>query len=221
MVIKMDVRTRKAIKFEEVDTATLRQALSHYANPDNKISGMVRCGEILRVHKGLYAIAPEFRQGPLSLEILANRVYGPSYLSLEYALSWYSIIPEHASELTSVCLGRSRSFNTPVGVFSYASIKKEAYSEGFDLIELPDGRTFLMATPEKALVDMIEVRRGIALRSQRDMEQRLVDDLRIDEATLLSLDVERVRHFASLYGTARTKLLTVYLGNLSRREDNE
>ena len=61
----MDVQTRRAIPFEEADTATLRQALSHYANPDNKIGDLVRRGEILRVHKGLYAIAPEFRQAPL------------------------------------------------------------------------------------------------------------------------------------------------------------
>ena len=146
----MDVQTRRAIPFEEADTATLRQALSHYANPDNKIGDLVRRGEILRVHKGLYAIAPEFRQAPLSLEILANRIYGPSYLSLEYALSWYSMIPERVTELTSVCLGRSRSFSTAVGVFSYVGIKREAYSEGFDRIDLPKGRTFLMATRKGA-----------------------------------------------------------------------
>ena len=103
----MDVQTRRAIPFEEADTATLRQALSHYANPDNKIGDLVRRGEILRVHKGLYAIAPEFRQAPLSLEILANRMYGPSYLSLEYALSWYSMIPERGVD---VRLPRAVSF---------------------------------------------------------------------------------------------------------------
>ena len=215
-VIEMDVQTRKAIPFEEVDTAMLRQALSHYGNPDNKIGSMVRHGELLRVHKGLYAVAPELRQNPLSLEILANRVFGPSYLSLEYALSWYSMIPERVTELTSVCLGRSRSFSTPVGVFSYASIKKEAYAEGFGLIDLPDGRTFLMATREKALVDMVEVRRNITLRSRKDMEERLIDDLRIEEATLLDLKVERVEHFAALYGTAKTSLLVDCLRNRSK-----
>ncbi len=214
MVVKMDVGTRKAIPFEEVDTAMLRQALSRYGNPDNKIGNMLRHGELLRVHKGLYAIAPELRQGPLSLEILANRVYGPSYLSLEYALSWHSMIPERVTELTSVCLGRSRSFSTPVGVFSYESIKKEAYPEGFSLIDLPDGRTFFMASREKALVDMIEVRRNITLRSRRDMEERLIRDLRIEESTLLSLNIERVEYFAALYGTAKTCLLVDCLSNL-------
>ena len=91
----MDVQTRRAIPFEEADTATLRQALSHYANPDNKIGDLVRRGEILRVHKGLYAIAPEFRQAPLSLEILANRIYGPSYfLSTIYFYDKVIIIPD-------------------------------------------------------------------------------------------------------------------------------
>ena len=221
MVIKMDVQTRKAIPFEEVDTATLRQALSHYANPDNKIGDMVRRGELLRVHKGLYAIAPSLRQSPLSLEVLANRVYGPSYLSLEYALSWYSMIPERVTELTSVCLGRSRSFRTPVGVFSYASIKREAYSDGFDIVDLPDGRTFLMATREKALVDLIEVRRNVPIRSRKDMAERLVEDLRIEESTLLSLDIERIEYFATLYGTAKASLLADCLRSLSGREQDE
>lgn len=217
----MDVQTRKAIPFEEVDTATLRQALSRYANPDNKIGDMVRRGEILRVHKGLYAVAPSLRQGPLSLEILANRVYGPSYLSLEYALSWYSMIPERVTELTSVCLGRSRSFRTPVGVFSYASIKKEAYSKGFGIVDLPDGRTFLMATREKALVDLIEVRRNIVLRSHKDMEEHLIENLRIEETALLGLDIERVEYFAALYGTTKARLLADCLRNLLGREEHE
>lgn len=217
----MDVQTRRAIPFEEADTATLRQALSHYANPDNKIGDLVRRGEILRVHKGLYAIAPEFRQAPLSLEILANRMYGPSYISLEYALSWYSMIPERVTELTSVCLGRSRSFSTAVGVFSYVGIKREAYSEGFDRIDLPKGRTFLMATREKALVDVIEVRRNVALRSRRDMEKRLAEDLRIDEPELLGLDLGRVGRFAVSYGTAKTSLLVDFLRSLQRRGQDE
>jgi len=203
----MDVITRKKIPFEEVDTATLRQALSHYASPDNKISAMVRSGEIIRVRKGLYAVAPALRQSPLSLEILANRAYGPSYLSLEYALSWYSMIPERVTELTSVCLGRSRSFSTPVGVFSYMSVRKETYSDGFDMIDLPDGRSFLMAAREKALVDMIALRRSISLRSLKDIKERLTQDLRIDEETLLSLDVKLVEHYSALYGTIKTNML--------------
>jgi predicted transcriptional regulator of viral defense system len=214
----MDVRTRKAIPFEEVDTATLRQALSKYKSPDDKIGDMVRCGELLRVRRGLYAVARDCRQTFLSLEVLANILYGPSYISLEYALSWYGMIPERVSELTAVCLGRSRSFETGVGNFSYCSIKKAAYIEGYDLVFMSDKRSFLMATREKALVDLIENRRDVLIRSRKDMKVRLLEDLRINEAMLSELDIGRVERLASLYCSARTKLLSDSLRDLRREK---
>ena len=214
----MDVQVRKAIPFEEVDTATLRQALSGYSSPDDKIGDMVRCGELLRVRRGLYAIAPDCRRGSLSFEILANLLYGPSYLSMEYALSWHGMIPERVTELTSVCLGRSRLFETEVGNFSYASVKQSAYIEGYNLFDLPDGRRFLMATREKALVDIVANRRNIPLSSVQGIETRLIDDLRMDEETLLELDLERIARFAILYGSIKTGLLVKYLKGLSERD---
>jgi predicted transcriptional regulator of viral defense system len=214
----MDIQVRKAIPYEEVNTAMLRQALSGYVSPDDKIGDMVCRGELLRVRKGLYAIAPEYRQSALSHEILANTLYGPSYLSLEYALSWYGMIPERVTELTSVCLGRSRFFSTETGNFSYCSIKKAAYKEGYDLISIPDGRSFLMATREKALVDLIENRRNVQIRSGKQMKMRLLEDLRVDEITLLNLNIERVSHYASLYGSVKTKLLVSFLMKLEHTE---
>jgi len=211
----VDIQVRKAIPYEEVNTAMLRQALSGYASPDDKIGDMVRRGELLRVRKGLYAIAPEYRQSALSLEILANTLYGPSYLSLEYALSWYGMIPERVTELTSVCLGRTRLFPTEVGNFSYCSIKSSAYKEGYDLISIPDGRSFLMATREKALVDIIENRRNIHIRSMKQMRERLLEDLRMDELILQELHIERVAHYALLYGSVKAKLLVSFLMDLS------
>ena len=217
----MDIQVRKAIPYEEVNTAILRQALSHYASPDDKIGDMVYRGELLRVRKGLYAIAPEYRQSPLSLEILANILYGPSYISLEYTLSWYGMIPERVTEMTSVCIGRSRVFPTDVGVFSYCSINKTAYTEGYSLTTIPDGRSFLMATREKALVDIIENRRNIPIRSKKEMGIRLLRDLRMDESTVLELNVEQVRHYASLYSSVKTKLLVDFLIDLNRGMQNE
>ena len=211
----MDIQVRKAIPYEEVDTATLRQALSRYSSPDDKIGDMVRRGELIRVRKGLYAVADGYRQSPLSLEILANTIYGPSYLSFEYALSWYGMIPERVSELTSVCLGRSRVFSTEVGNFSYCSIKKTAYVEGYTLITMPDERKYLMATREKALVDLVENRRGISIRSRKEMRTLLLEDLRVDEKALMELSVERTARFASCYGSAKMKLLAGFLMDLN------
>jgi hypothetical protein len=207
----MDLITRSAIPFEETDTATLRQALSRYGYPDAKIEKMERSGEILRVKRGLYAVAERYRRSALSLEILANMIYGPSYISLEYALSRYGVIPERVTVATSVCVGRSRSFSTAVGRFSYTSIKKTAYLEGFDLIDLPDSRHALMATKEKALADLIETQRHITLRSYKALEARLFDDLRMDESILRTFDTGRFRRFADLYGSAKLSLTADFL----------
>jgi hypothetical protein len=217
----MDIQVRKAIPYEEVDTATLRQALSRYASPDDKIGDMVCRDELIRLRKGLYAVAPECRKSPLSLEILANIMFGPSYLSLEYALYWYGMIPERVTELTSVCLGRSRLFSTKVGNFSYCSIKKAAYTEGYGLTAMTDGRAFLMATREKALVDFVENRRKIPIRSKKEMRSRLLEDLRMDESTLLELNVERAAFYASLYGSVKTKLLVNFLMDLNGAHKSE
>ena len=83
----VDIQVRKAIPYEEVDIAALRQALSRYSSPDDKIGDMVRRGELIRVRKGLYAVAEGYRQSPLSLKILADTIYAPSYLSFEYTPS--------------------------------------------------------------------------------------------------------------------------------------
>ena len=210
----MDIQTRKKLPYEEVDTATLRQALAHYASPDDKIGDMVSRGELLRLRRGLYAVSPASRRSALSLEILANALYGPSYLSLEYALSWYGMIPERVTELTSVCLGRSRSFATAVGTFSYCSLKKLAYVDGFDIMPLDDGRSFLMAVREKALVDLVENRRHVRIASMKDMAVRLLEDMRMDESTLWELNLERVEAFAAHYGSVKTNLLVRFLRRL-------
>jgi hypothetical protein len=216
-VIDLDLATRKGIQFEETDIAALRQALSHYADPDSKINDMVRRGEILRLRRGLYAVAKDYRQRALSLEILANMIYGPSYISLESALSAYGIIPERVPTITSVCLGRSRSYVTPVGSFYYTSIKKKAYVEGFDCIILPDSRSYLMATREKALADLIETGRHVTLRSCKAVEQRLFEDLRMDESILNTLDIARFRHFAELFGSAKLFLAADFFEKLRKR----
>lgn len=210
----MDIQTRKKLPYEEADTATLRQALSHYASPDDKIGDMVSRGELLRLRRGLYAVSPAYRRSALSLEILANILYGPSYLSLEYALSWYGMIPERVTELTSVCLGRSRSFVTAVGNFSYCSVKRAVYADGFDVISLDDERSFLMAVREKALVDWVENRRQARIASMSDMAVRLLDDMRMDESTLMELNLERVEGFAVRYGSVKTGLLVKFLRKL-------
>lgn len=101
----------------------------------------------LKLRNGLYALrsAP-----PHELEI-ANRLYGPSYLSLEYALAYYRLIPETVYTVTSVTPKITRQFTVQGKSYEYSRIKRTAYT-GYRLIKEGQAK-ILMAVPEKALVD--------------------------------------------------------------------
>ena len=106
---------RRAIPTEVFSFQQLMDCLAGYAKPRDKIGALLRRGDIIRVRKGLYVFGPDYRRGPWSREVLANLIYGPSYISLDYALAYYALIPERVEEVTSVTLSRSRRFDTPLG----------------------------------------------------------------------------------------------------------
>lgn len=208
---------RKLVPVEEFDYQTLLEALKEYAKPRAKITALLRKGEIIRVKKGLYIFGDDFRKKPIFKEVLANLIYGPSYVSLEYALHYYGLIPEAVTTITSVTIGRSRKFRTPVGVFSYQKIPISAYSLGFNKIEMSEGISFLMAEPEKALADKIKNDWGTSLRSQKDMEYYLLKDLRIDESTLFKLDPRKVEEFSKVYKSRKLDYLAKWLRKCIQR----
>ena len=96
----------------------LLDVLEGYARPRDKITQWLNRGIIVRIKKGLYVFGESLRRKPYSRELLANLIYGPSYLSLEWALQYYGLIPERVEALTSVTTGRSRKFSTPAGLFA-------------------------------------------------------------------------------------------------------
>ena len=204
---------RKEIPQEEFDYQTLLECLKGYARPRDKISDLLKKGSIIRVKKGLYIFGDEHRRGPYSSQILANLIYGPSYISLDYAMQHYSLIPERVDAVTSVTTGRSRKFFTPVGLFIYRSIPLEAFSSGMDRVEIGDGRAFLMATPEKALADKLYAGRGTRIQTQRELSNYLEKNLRIDPAALWELNPNDLDAIATCYRSRKIRLL----GDLVRR----
>ena len=110
-----DLRSR--IDGEEFDYLALLNALGRYARPRDRITELLRRGEIVRVKKGIYVFGPKLARRPFSREVLANLLYGPSYVSLDSALHHHGLIPERPEEVMSVTCGRSRRFATPVGPF--------------------------------------------------------------------------------------------------------
>lgn len=209
-------KIRKQSPFEELDYQTLLSCLKGYARPRDKISALIRKGHIIRVKKGLYVFGDDFRRSPISRELLANLIYGPSCVSLEYALHYYGFIPERAEAVTSVTSGRSKRFSSPFGLFIYYRIPLAAYQLGIDSVTLDDGRSFLIATPEKAVSDKIWGSRGTGITTQREMEVYLLDNLRIDSGTLSPLNPDFIDRIAEAYRSRRIRLLAGVIRRLKR-----
>lgn len=213
----MDTPLRKRIASEEFDYQTLLDALEGYLHPRDKITGLLRKGVIVRVKKGLYVFGDDYRRRPCSRELLANLIYGPSYISLEYALHYHGLIPERVEALTSVTCGRSRTFATPVGLFIYRMIPMDVFRTGMDRVEQEDGRSFLIAVPEKALADKIMLDRGTRIATQGELYDYLMYDLRVDPATLRQLDPDRLAEIAGHCRSRKVRLLTSLVRRLRRQ----
>jgi predicted transcriptional regulator of viral defense system len=209
------------IPYEEFDYQTLLDAVRDYSQPRQKISHLLAQGAIIRVKKGLYVMGESRQRRPYSREILANLIYGPSYISLEYALQHYGLTPERVPVITSVTTGRSRVFSTPVGTFTYKMIPMDAFHLGMDRAELEDGRGYLIATPEKALADLLVADRGAGITSQKELYTHLLEDLRVDPGGLIELDHCALTAIALGYRSRRVKLLADLLSNLRRRRGVE
>jgi predicted transcriptional regulator of viral defense system len=199
---------RNQISHEEFDYQTLLNGLKDYARPRDKISDLLQKGIIIRVKKGLYIFGDEYRRRPYSREILANLIYGPSYISLDYALQHHGLIPERVEAVTSVTTGRSRKFSTPVGLFIYRMIPLYAFRIGMDRIELGDGLAFLMATPEKALADKLYDGRGTGIQTEKELSDYIERNLRIDLATLQDFNPKDLDAIAQCYRSHKIRLLS-------------
>ena len=119
----------------------------------------VASGGIIHVRRGLYCLAPKYQKKSMNLYALAQHVYGPSYVSLESALSWHGWIPEAVHAITSASFKKSKEFPTPLGLFSYDRVPQEVFYTEVERLTDALGNVFLMATPLKALADYVYVRK--------------------------------------------------------------
>ena len=189
---------RNAVQTEEFDYEFIKHALCAYKNPRVKINDLLKKGKIIRVKKGLYVFGPDLAREPYSKDVLANLIYGPSYISLESALSFYSLIPERVEAITSITSKRKKLFNTPVGIFSYRYINPAIYSYGVTLHELDKNHSILIASKEKALSDMLYF--SVKMKDEPQIKKYLFDDLRINIEGIKDFDLKKINKLAGLYG---------------------
>jgi len=166
--------------------------LTEYKRPNAKVHGLISEGVLEPVRKGLYVAGPSLNAGKPESFLLANHISGPSYVSLESALSYYGLIPERVFEVASMTVKASRKFTTPLGVYTYTRLPLPYYAFGIRQQALTDQQQVLIASPEKALADKIVTTSSVILRSKKDVLTYLVENLRMDESSLKGLDTHEI-----------------------------
>ena len=145
------------------DDPVFESSLLFAGNVDPKLirvqlSRWVKTDKIFQLRRGLYSFAPPYQKIKPHPFLVANRLHKASYVSLQSALSFYGLIPEVVNITTSVSTGRPERLETPLGTYEFRHIKTELLF-GYQMIEL-GGQNAFVATPEKALLDLIYLQPG-------------------------------------------------------------
>lgn len=119
-----------------------------------QLSRWTATGKIIRLRRGLYALAPPYRKVIPHPFLVANRLEPGSYVSLQSALAYAGVIPEGVITTTSVTLGRPVALRTPIGEYDFRHIHR-SWFKGYSLADLGDGQKAFVASPEKALLDLV------------------------------------------------------------------
>lgn len=160
-----------------------------------KVQALEKSGELIRLRRGLYVVNPELSGKSINIPLCANHIYGPSYVSLHWALRWYGLIPEKVFRMTSVTSQPSKTFKTPLGYFDYYKVDAEYFPIGIRMVT-DDGVSYLMASPEKALCDLILYDSYLPARSVKGLMRYLEEDIRFDMDELENFDVEIIKECA-------------------------
>jgi hypothetical protein len=192
----------KFIETPYIDAQTLLTFLADYKKPREAILRMVKNDELIRLKNGVYLISEKIKHGNntiIPFEQLANFLYGPSYISMEWALSFYGMIPERVHTVTSMTLGRNKEFHTPIGSFLYFPLSEKCYSIGIMQKKSSDfSGGFLIASPEKALSDMVFKTCKNLDRDQ--LKEELIESKRIDPVCFQLLEeIAKRYHAKSVY----------------------
>ncbi len=186
-------------------TSMLMERLNKYSDPAGKILRMKNDGKIIQLTRGIYETDKNV-QG----YCLAGAIFGPSYLSFDYALSSYGLIPEAVYAYTSATFSKKKAkeYDNLFGHFTYRDVPSDVYPFGI-VIKEENGYVYQIATPEKALCDKLYTMPPVT--SQKDIEKMLFDDLRIDTAEFSKLIVDDIMQIGDKYHCNNLKYLMKYL----------
>ena len=184
-----------------VTTSMLKEKYHDYTNPLDKIKRDADKGILIRLTNGIYE--SDKRTDPC---LLASSILSPSYLSFDWALSYYGLIPERVVSITSASLGnrKNKTFENFFGRYEYTDVPVKAFSEGLSYLESGD-YIVKIATKEKAICDSLCKWRVV--KNIKELKELLFIDKRIDIDEFETCDFKLMEHLASLYKKTNLKLL--------------
>ena len=192
MMQQVPYKELKALGNVPVSIEVLQSLYKDYQSPNMHISMLEKKEVLIRLKRGLYAISPEISGKELSVGLIANHLYGPSYVSLHWALRFYGLIPERIDTVTSITTRHTREFENSLGRFTFRGVSREYFPIGIRSQE-DTGLHFLLASPEKALCDMLMQEKYVPDQSISRLEIFFEEDMRMDLDDLRRMDGDIIR----------------------------
>lgn len=183
----------------------IKENLKEYSNPNTKICREIKKGKLIKIINGLYETDPS-----VNGYLLAGSIYGPSYLSFDFALSYYGLIPEKVTAFTSATCSKKRKkvYNNQFGTYLYRDVPEKVYPLGIKLVE-EGNYSYQIATPEKALCDKLYTLSP--LKNMKELENVLFNDLRIDMDEFNKLNLKDIEEISNSYNSTNVNLLYRYM----------
>ncbi len=197
---------RSLVTGEVFDYQILMYALRSYKKPRDKVTLLLKKGDIIQVKRGLYVFGEAHRKGLFSLEVVSGMLVQPSYISREYALQQYGLLPERVETITCMTTRNKKKFETPIGRFDYVFIGKRKFGIGVISKQNEGEGGVLYATKEKALADWLATVPPI--KDLPMLHHFLFVESRIDEKSLFPLDRALLKEIISIYKNPNVNLLS-------------
>ncbi|MDP1842024.1 MAG: hypothetical protein Q8K64_01300 [Sediminibacterium sp.] len=177
---------------QPISTQVLLGLLKNYSRPYDKINALVQKGYLIQIRKGLYTTSSLVSTNSPEQFLIANHLYGPSYISLESAMFYWGLIPERVFEIASVTNKLSKKFESNNQKYSFTHVPLPYYTFGIQQLSLTATQTVMIASKEKSICDKIITSAGIQLRSKKQAISYLVEDLRIEKDSLRLLNTREM-----------------------------
>ncbi len=191
-------------------TDILLDELNEYDNPRSKLSRMVKKGDVFPIVKGLYETdksTPAF--------LLAGSIYGPSYISFDYALAYYGLIPEAVYTVTCATFDKKKikRYHTDFGNFIYRDVPASVFPLGIRLLKQGE-YYYRIATKEKAMCDKLYTLSPVT--NVNELHDLLNNNLRIDDGELKKLNLQDITAFSRHYHSTNVKKLCTLIRRLQK-----